>query len=241
LKASLVGCATTVAALAAIVVAATVAPGENRTYLQFATGASVETIAPDGHAAQAAAALERLALANFGDLSDAEVKLVRAAPRRALVWVGPNSDADGPENDPTRAAKWLPTRAIRAALIGWLTADPQARPYVHPSGVGFGGALITGRLDLSYLTLSSPLTIMNSAIPQGVDFSFAHLRGLDLSRDVIGPIMGDRSTIEGDLILTSGNYGSTSLFRTVIDGSLDCSGGQFLEGDDALSSDRGDD
>jgi hypothetical protein len=195
----------------------------------------MQTVAPDGGADKAAAALERLVRANFGELSEAEVKLVHAAPRRALVWVGPNSDADGPENDPTHAAKWLPTRTIRAALIGWLTADPQARPYVHPSGVGFGGALITGRLDLSYLTLSSPLTIMGSAIPQGVDFSFAHLRGLDLSRDVTGPIIGDRSTVEGDLILTGGNYGSTSPFRTVIDGSLDCSGGQFRGGDDALS------
>jgi hypothetical protein len=109
--------------------------------------------------------------------------------------------------------RWRPARAIRAALIEWLAADPQARPYVHPSGVGFGGALITGRLDLSYLTLSSPLTIMSSAIPQGVDFSFAHLRGIDLSRDVTGPIMGDRSTVEGDLILTGGNYGPTIRLR----------------------------
>ena len=235
MKASLVGCATTVAALTAIVAAATFALGENRTCAQSATGASIQTVAPDGGAAEAAAALERLARANFGELTEAEVKLLHAAPRRALVWVGPNSDADSPANDPSHAAKWLPTRTIRAALIGWLTADPQARPYVHPSGVGFGGALITGRLDLSYLTLSSPLTIMSSAIPQGVDFSFAHLRGIDLSRDVTGPIMGDRSTVEGDLILTGGNYGPTSLFRIVIDGSLDCSGGQFLGGDDALS------
>jgi hypothetical protein len=171
-KASLVGCATTVAALTAIVVAATFALGGNRTCAQSATGASIQTVAPDGGAAEAAAALERLARANFGELTEAEVKLLHAAPRRALVWVGPNSDADSPANDPSHAAKWLPTRTIRAALIGWLTADPEARPYVHPSGVGFGGALITGRLDLSYLTLSSPLTIMSSAIPQGVDFSF---------------------------------------------------------------------
>jgi hypothetical protein len=160
---------------------------------------------------------------------------VRAAPKRALLWVGPNSDADSPDNDPTHAAKWPLTRAIRAAFIVWLAADPQARAYVHPSGVGFGGALITGRLDLSYLTLNFPLTIMSSAIPQGIDFSFAHLRGLDLSRDVTGPVMGDRSTAEGDVLLTGGNYGPTSLFRIEIDGSLDCSGGQFLGGDSPLS------
>ena len=62
-KASLVSRAVKVAALAAILVAATVALGENRTYAQFATGASMETVAPDGHAAEAAAALERLARA----------------------------------------------------------------------------------------------------------------------------------------------------------------------------------
>ena len=149
MKASLVGCATTVAALTAIVVAATFALGENRTCAQSATGASIQTVAQDGGAAEAAAALERLARATLGELTEAEVKLLHAAPRRALVWVGPNSDADSPANDPSHATKWLPTRTIRAALIGWLTADPEARPYVHPSGVGFGGALITGRLDLS--------------------------------------------------------------------------------------------
>ena len=240
MKASLVGCAVAVAALTAILAAAAVALGENRTYAQPA-GVSTAAVTSDSDAAEAAAALERLARAKFGELSEAEMKLVHAAPRRALLWVGPNADADSPDNDPTHAAKWLPTRAIRAALIGWLAADPQARPYVHPSGIGFAGALITGRLDLSYLTLNSPLTIMSSAIPQGIDFSFAHLRGLDLSRDVTGPVMGDRSTVEGDVILTGGNYGPISLFRIEIDGSLDCSGGQFLGGDKPALNDRGDD
>ena len=64
-KASLLGRAARVAALAAILVAATVALGENRTYAQSATGASMQTVAPDGGAAEAAAALERLARANY--------------------------------------------------------------------------------------------------------------------------------------------------------------------------------
>jgi hypothetical protein len=170
-KASLLGCALTVAALTAILAAAPVALGENRTYAQPA-GASTGAVTSDSDAGEAAASLERLARAKFGEWSEAEMKLVRGAPRRAPLWVGPNSDAESPDNDPTHAAKWLPTRAIRAALIGWLAADPQARPYVHPSGVRFAGAFITGRLDLSYLTFSSPLTIMSSAIPQGIDFSF---------------------------------------------------------------------
>ncbi len=205
---------------------------------------------------QAAAALEQLARANFGELGEAELKLVHAAPQRALLWVGPNNDAASPANDPAQAEQWGPERTIRAALLRWLAADAQARPYVHPSGIGIGGALIAGPLDLSYLTVSAPLTIINSAIPEGIDFSFAHLHGLDLSHDVTGQITGDRSSIEGDLQLTAGkygpvsgdrmtiagdlqlmggDYGPVSLFRTAVGGSLDCSAGRFVGGPDPLS------
>jgi hypothetical protein len=205
---------------------------------------------------QAAAALEQLARSNFGNLDDAELKLVHAAPQRALLWVGPNNDAASPANDPSNAAEWTSGRNIRAPLLRWLAADPQARPYIHPSGIGIGGAIIVGQLDLSYLTLAAPLTIINSAIPDGIDFSFAHLHGLDLSRDVTGPITGDRSVVDGDLQMTAGRYGPISgdrmkvsgdlqmtggdfgpvtLFRTEIGGSLDCSAGRFVGGPDPLS------
>lgn len=218
-----------------MILAAAAALGARRAFAQQTPGASALPAATGREAAQAAAALERRARANFGALSEAELKLVRAAPRRALLWIGPSSDPDSPGNDPAHAAQWGPARTIRAALIRWLAADPQARPYVHPSGVGLSGALITGPLDLSYLTLNSPLTLIHSAIPDGVDFSFAHVPGLDLAGSVTGPIDGDRSVVDGDLILGGGNYGPTSLFRAEIDGSLDCSGGQFLKGDDPLS------
>ncbi|HLK85600.1 MAG TPA: hypothetical protein VKT27_03765 [Candidatus Binataceae bacterium] len=205
---------------------------------------------------QAAAALEQLARANFGELGAAELKLIHAAPQRALLWVGPNNDAASPANDPAQAEQWGPERTIRAALLRWLAADPQTRPYVHPSGIGIGGAMIAGPLDLSYLTVSAPLTIINSAIPEGIDFSFAHLHGLDLSHDVTGQITGDRSSLEGDLQLTAGkygpvsgdrmtiagdlqlmggDYGPVSLFRTAVGGSLDCSAGRFVGGPEPLS------
>jgi hypothetical protein len=226
-----------------IIVAACVAVGAGRAYAQSGTStgaqpgvnSSAEPAIGDHEVEQAAAPLEQLARSNFGNLSDAELKLVHAAPQRALLWVGPNNDADSPANDPSNASEWPPARTIRAALMRWLVADPQARPYVHPSGIGIGGAVIDGQLDLSYLTLNSPLTIMSSAIPEGMDFSFAHLPGLDLARDVTGPLMGDRSTITGDLQLTAGNYGPVSLFRIQIDGTLDCSGGRFVGGSDPLS------
>ncbi len=252
--------------IVATTVACRLASGTGRAYAQPAPDASAdEQIGPspqaqpaigEREAEQAATALEQLARSNFGDLDDAELKLVHAAPQRALMWAGPNNDASSPVNDPSNASEWPRTRTIRAALLRWIVADPQARPYVHPSGVGIGGAAIDGQLDLSYLTLNAPLTIISSAIPAGIDFSFAHLQSLDLSHDVTGPIAGDRATITGDLQLTGGKYGPVSgdrltltgdllmnggdfgpvsLFRAEIGGSLDCSGGRFVGGTDPLS------
>jgi len=224
--------------------------------VQIGPSSSAQPAIADREIEQSAATLEQLARANFGDLDDAELKLVHAAPQRALMWAGPNNDASNSANDPSNASQWPPERTIRAALIRWLTADPQARPYVHPSGLGIGGAKIDGPLDLSYLTLYTPLTIINSAIPEGIDFSFGHLQGLDLSRDATGPIAGDRATVAGDLQLTGGKYGPVSadrititgdfqmtggdfgpvtLFRAEIGGSLDCSAGRFVGGVDPLS------
>src|SRR5258708_5428113 len=111
-KASLVGCGVAVGARPAILAAAAVALGENRTYAQPA-GVSTAAVTSDSDAAKAAAALERLARAKFGELSEAEMKLVHAAPRRALLWVGAHSDAARPANHPTHPAEWLPTPALR--------------------------------------------------------------------------------------------------------------------------------
>ncbi|MGH7915276.1 MAG: hypothetical protein ACREPW_11620, partial [Candidatus Binataceae bacterium] len=179
------------AAMIVVTMAAVVTIGMGRAYAQSSADSTDVQIAPSPGAQpgignreveQAAAALEQLARSNFGDLDDAELKLVHAAPQRALIWVGPNTNINSPDNDPSNASQWPPARTIRAALLRWLAADPQARPYVHPSGIGIGGAVIDGQLDLSYLTLNSPLTIVSSSIPEGMDFSFAHLQGLDLSR-----------------------------------------------------------
>ncbi|HVA83728.1 MAG TPA: hypothetical protein VNF28_02405 [Candidatus Binataceae bacterium] len=251
--------------IVAITVAVSLLIGTGRAYAQSGAASADAQIAPgpgaqpgigDREVEQAAATLEQLARSNFGHLDDAELKLVHAAPQRALMWAGTNNDASSSVNDPSNASDWPPARTIRAELIRWLVADPQARPFVHPSGIGIGGAKIGGELDLSYLTLNAPLTIINSAIPDGIDFSFAHLQGLDLSRDVTGPLTGDRATITGDvqltggkygpvsgdrvtiagdLLLTGGDFGPVSLFRAEIGGSLDCSGGRFVGGADPLS------
>src|ERR1019366_6502125 len=59
-------------------------------------------------------ALEKLARAEFGQLSAAERTLVRGAASRDVRWVGPNDNPDDPANDPAKTEKWGPDRSIRA-------------------------------------------------------------------------------------------------------------------------------
>jgi hypothetical protein len=186
---------------------------------------------------QAAAAdtLERTARASFGDLTEAEIGLVRNAPYRKLVWSSPSSDADNPVNDPSKAEGWGKERSIRAEIISWLLTDAQASRLVHPSGVGIAGARVVGGIDLTYLTAPIPLTIIDSSIPDGMDLSYAHVQAIDLRKSWTGPISAQRAVVQGDVGLSFGHYGNVSFFRSEIDGDLDCNGGHFV-GDEPVSA-----
>ena len=133
----------------------------------------------------AGAALEQMARANFGDLSAAELQFVRHAPYRDLVWSSPSSDPDNPVNDAVKATSWGKERTIRADLIRWILCDAEAAKYVHPSGIGIAGARIAGIFDLSYETVTLPITLLDCAIPDGLDLSFSHLASM--ISDAVGP------------------------------------------------------
>jgi hypothetical protein len=113
-------------------------------------------------------------------------------------------------------------------LLAWLASDADASKLVHPSGVGVAGARIVGRLDLSYLELIHPLTLLGCSIPEGIDLSYAEVNSIDLRRSWTGPIDGDLSRIRGDLDLTLGRFDEVSLFRTEIGGNLDFSSSRLV-------------
>ena len=190
--------------------------------------------AADNHEGQAADRLEGMARAAFGELSNAELRTVRTAPTRDVAWVSPVEDPGAAVNDPAKAATWGKERTIRAALIVWLLSDGEASRLVHPSGIGIAGARIEGKLDLSFLNVAVPLTLIDCSIADGVGLSFAHIQGIDLRECWTGPISADRATIHGDVTLREGHYDAVNFFRSEIDGTLDCSGGRFT-GDNPLS------
>jgi len=182
----------------------------------------------------AADTLERMAQAAFGPLSLAELRMVRTAPTRDVAWAGPVQDPDAAPNNPASADTWGNDRKIRATLIIWLLSNPDAAKLVHPSGIGVAGARITGELDLSYLSVSLPLTFIACSIPDGIDLSFAHIRSIDLRKSWTGPIALQQTIVNGDISLRYGHYGEVNVFRSTIDGTLDCSSGHF-DGSNPLS------
>jgi len=190
--------------------------------------------APSDLQALASAALERMARTHFGELGDAELQFVRHAPYRDLVWSSPSSDPDSLVNDPSKGASWGKERTIRADIVRWILTDPVASHYVHPSGIGIAGARITGTLDLSYATVTLPITLLDSVIPDGLDLSFARIASIDLRRSWTGEINARQAHVHGDVLLQLGHYDNVNFYRAEIDGTLDCSSGRFV-GDDPIS------
>jgi hypothetical protein len=176
-----------------------------------------------------------MAQARFGALTDAELKMLHAAPTRELAWASKSEDPDDPLNDVAKAESWGKERTIRADLLAWLISDGETAKLVHPSGVGVVAARIVGKLDLSYLEVIHPLTLRDCLISNGIDFSHARLNSIYLVGSRTGAIDGDLSTVRGDVDLVLGHYGSISLFRAEIGGNLDVSASR-LDGDLPLAA-----
>jgi hypothetical protein len=184
--------------------------------------------AGDDSRARAADALEKLARAEFGDLSVAELALARGAASPEIAWASPVQDPDAPINDPAKAETWGPGRTIRAGLITWLLTNAEAAKLIHPSGIGIAAARIAGKIELEYLTSNFPLTLLDCSIPGGLDLSNAHLRDIDLRHSRTGPIVAEGAVIDGHVGLQYGRYRDVSFFRTKIDGDIDCSGATMI-------------
>src|SRR5271168_2614595 len=149
--------------------------------------------------------LEAMAQTKFGPtLSAAERNLLRAAPMRALVWLGPSDDPDKPANDTAQGEHWGPERTVRADIVTWLASDAAASRLVHPSGLGFAGARIAGKLDLSYATVDKLMTLVKCYIPDGIDLSSAHLEDFKVRRSLTGSVDADLSVIHRDLSFQMG-------------------------------------
>ena len=181
----------------------------------------------------------------FPDLTRAE--------RALLVFADKSNQADGeyaiagssstpldPSNDPSHADEWPPDRNIRAELFRWLAVDNIASTLVDPNGVRVLGAIILGKIDLSFTRVSFVLTLVRCWIPGEINLVSADLPALDLRGSRTGRINGRHLTVHGDLNLAAlynpqggeqhGAFSASEvvdLINAKIGGEADFKGGRF--------------
>ena len=168
--------------------------------------------------------LDTLARARFGELSQAEVRLLAAIPNGQLAVCGSNmSDAD-PANDPANSGTWAADRDIRADLIRWLCVDRIAREFVDPMGIRAYGARIPGAIDLSGVTVPFGLTLWHCSMDHASLHS-TEIPLLDLQGTWLQSLFADAVTVKGAVYLRNGfrTEGQVRLLGATIGGDLDCS------------------
>ena len=192
--------------------------------------------------------LQELARARFPDLSDAELKLLSAAPKGERAVCSPNANDDDAANDPGNGDTWGRERAIRAELICWLAVDREAAERVDPKGLQIYGAKITGELDLSFAVVPFPLGLKRCRLMANVSLTDAQVPFLALPGCWALSVDADGINVQGGVFLQEGfqAHGEVRLLGAQIGGDLDCVGGSFenppqqgIDGSgDALSADR---
>jgi len=186
-------------------------------------------MAPGNNPDQSTQELLQLATTRFGQLSEAEAKLLRAAPKGDQAVCGPSGDFNDPSNDPSKADEWGPERRVRAELIRWLCTEREAASRVDPKGIQLVGAKVTGRLDLSFANVPFPLCLLRCCLTHQIIVASARLPALYLNGSRTRSITADGVTVFGNVFLRAAftAEGEVRLLGAQIGGDLDCSGGVF--------------
>src|SRR5450631_2361616 len=121
--------------------------------------------------------LTALARQEFGELSDAEMRVLRAAGSGICTTC---QTAEGELADkPEHADTWGKDREVRAALVRWLCVFPEASKDVAPRGIQVRGANIQGLLDLSAVTVSFPIVFIQCHLDQ-IDLRYSTISQLNM-------------------------------------------------------------
>jgi hypothetical protein len=122
-----------------------------------------------------------------------------------VAYFQPN---DSSENDVSNGKSWGPERTIKADWIMWLCKNQVAVKMVPPSGIIINHAKLQDRIDIAWVKLEFPLSVLWCYLTDGVDLSGAEVRGLkflgsyaDYPKELFGALVGDNLTVQGDVDL----------------------------------------
>lgn len=180
--------------------------------------------------ADSRSSLEQLAQAKFGELSQCEVKLLRALPDGQTAFCGSSERGDDPSNNPINAAQWDHSREIRGKLIRWVCSDREATQFVEPRGIQLYGAKVVGALDLNFVKIPFRVRILRSSFGGPINLMYAEVPELNLNGSRTGAILADELTVPGSIWLANGFHaeGKVDLLRAKLGAELNCSGGEFV-------------
>jgi len=189
-----------------------------------------------------ATSLENMARGRFGQLTDGELKLVRAAPRGEQAACGPVDISCVQLADmPKHLEKSGKECEIRAALVRWLCTDNEAKRLVSPDGIRIGGAVISGPLDLYNGSVPFGLSFNSCRLTDNANLMDLEVGTLDLQGCWVLSITGDRARVKGSILLRNGFHadGCIKLVGVEVASDVDCSCATFKNlSDVALGLDR---
>jgi len=170
-----------------------------------------------------------LALAQFPRLSEAERRLLRAAPRGEMAWCGPSPFDTDVANDPNGTQEWGAERSIHGVLLRWLCVDGRAKNLVDPKGVLVHAARVVGAIDISNVTVPFPLALKQCRLTDDFILLGAEIPQLSMEACSVQRIHGDDAKFKSGLFLCKGFRadGIVAVRGAQINGSFDCHGGTF--------------
>jgi hypothetical protein len=174
--------------------------------------------------------LEQLALAKFGPLSEAEMRLLRAAPNGDTAYCGPSENSKDPANLPSHSDGWDKQRNISAALLRWLCSDQVAKDCIDPRGIHIYAARIQGSLDLSFIEIPFPLVFLRCHLTGHFNLDVTEIPDLELTGTSVEKLSAEYATVKGCIVLKEGFHstGPIELTGVQIGGNLECNGGKFI-------------
>ncbi len=174
--------------------------------------------------------LESLARQFFGELTVAEVELVKAAPLGRFAVCGPSQDDTDPANHPRNANSWTVDRQIRAELVRWICRHPGALDAVDPRGIQIYGARLIGVLDLSELHVPFRLALFRCRATDEMLFRAIEIPLLAFDGSWVGAVKADAAEVKGGVTLRNGFRADQQvrMHRARIGVDLDCGGGTFV-------------
>ncbi len=173
--------------------------------------------------------IETLAHRHFPkmQLTECERNLLAHVSTGEVAYCGPShSESDkAPGDSGTKRMQ----DDVDAELIRWICDDPTVAKLVDPKGIQIHAARVVHQLDLSFATVTFPLSFANSRFVEDINLPYSQLLNFDLTGSQTRGITANNATVRGDVVLGDGfsAEGEVNLVLADLGGNLDGDGGTF--------------